>query len=144
MSILDEFKKGIVTTSSEETIAKAQALANFIPIDHTIALHGILGAGKTTFIKGLAKAWDIREVVTSPSFNLFLTYRGTRNLLHLDAFRLENEHQTDSMLLEEFLISPYCLVIEWPEKIEKILPNNTWHLYLSIDKNHNRVIKLRA
>lgn len=142
MAILDLFKEGINTSSPAETINLGVHIAKLVPSDCVIALHGDLGAGKTTFVKGLARAWDIKDVITSPTFNIYTIYQGKRNLIHLDAYRLSNEEDLENLLLEEFLISPYCLVIEWPENIESILPSNTWHLYLSIERDQSHRIKL--
>ena len=59
-------------------------------------------------------------------FAIFSVHKGrTHSLIHLDAYRLENERQIESLLLEDFLISPYCLAVEWPEKISPWLPANT-------------------
>jgi len=144
MSVIDELKKGVLTASQEETKEKAAAFANEIPKDIILALHGDLGSGKTAFVKGLARGLDIKERVTSPSFNLFTPYKGKRNLLHLDAYRLENEHDVDSLLLEEFLVPPYCLVIEWAEKVGDFVPKDAWHLYFSIEKDHRHRIQLKT
>lgn len=141
--ILKLLKKGIISNNAQETIKIAKDFTQVIPKDHVIALHGVLGAGKTTFVKGLAQGWNVNEEVTSPTFNLYTLYKGQRNLLHLDAYRLSNEKDIDNLFLEEFLISPYCLVIEWPEKMESILPKNTWHLYLSIQEDRSHLIKLK-
>jgi tRNA threonylcarbamoyladenosine biosynthesis protein TsaE len=143
MSILEELEKGILTSSQEETEEKASAFAKAIPEDTVLALHGDLGSGKTAFVKGLAKGWGIKERITSPSFNLFTPYKGKCNLLHLDAYRLENAHDVDSLLLEEFLTPPYCLVIEWAEKVGGFIPEDAWHLYFSIEKDHRHRIQLK-
>ncbi len=142
MSIFDLLKQGIISSSAEETMAIAAQLSTFVPENHLIALHGDLGAGKTTFVKGLARGWEIKEEVTSPTFNIYTIYEGKRNLVHLDAYRLCNEEDIENLLLTEFLISPYCLVIEWPENIASILTSNAWHIYLNIEKNQSHLIKL--
>lgn len=142
MSILDQLKSGLVTHSADETSAAAALLTNEIPDDQVIALHGDLGAGKTTFVKGLATGWGISQNVTSPTFNIFSIYKGKNTLLHLDAYRLQSEDEVDDLLIEEFLISPYCLVVEWPENIASILPENTWHIYLSILDDKSHLLKL--
>lgn len=142
MSIIDSLRLGIKSSSADETMAIAAEIAALIPSDQVIALHGDLGAGKTTFVKGLARSWGINEEITSPTFNIYTIYQGKRNLVHLDAYRLSNEVDVENLLLEEFLISPYCLVVEWPENIESIIPSNAWHIYLSIEKNQSHLIKL--
>jgi len=77
MSILEQLSGGITTTTAAETEALAGALAGLLPADRILALHGDLGAGKTTFIRGLARAWAIDEPVTSPTFNLYSIYQGS-------------------------------------------------------------------
>ena len=109
-----------------------------------LALHGDLGVGKTTFVQGLAQGLGVREQVTSPTFAIYSVYRGTATtLVHLDAYRLESERQLESLLLEDFLTSPWCLAVEWPEKTGAWLPANAWHLTLSIvDGDRHRVALL--
>ena len=101
-----------------------------------------MGVGKTTFVQGLAHGLGVPEQVTSPTFAIYSVYQGaTRKLVHLDAYRLENERQLDSLLLEEFLTSPWCLAIEWPEKTGAWLPKDAWHLTLSIvDGDKHRLV----
>jgi tRNA threonylcarbamoyladenosine biosynthesis protein TsaE len=73
--------------------------------------------------------------VTSPTFNIYTVHRspGTRTLLHLDAYRLESSKEVDDLLLDEFLVSPWCLAVEWPEKIVEWLPQQRIDLVFSID-----------
>ena len=98
MSTLEKLTAGVETTSAAETEALAGELALVLPEDSVLALHGELGAGKTTFIRGLARGWGIREAVTSPTFNLFTIYEGTRQLVHLDAYRLGSAHDLDALI----------------------------------------------
>ncbi|MBN1404377.1 MAG: tRNA (adenosine(37)-N6)-threonylcarbamoyltransferase complex ATPase subunit type 1 TsaE [Opitutales bacterium] len=131
MNIFDRLKKGVDTRCAAETVALAEALAKALPEDSVIALHGDLGCGKTTFVAGMAKAWGIDAPVTSPSYNLFTIYRGkTRMLAHLDAYRLRSAEDMDALMIEEFLKSPWCMAVEWPEKVEQWLPQNALHLHL--------------
>ena len=127
---------GVATASAEETRQIAAELAAALPPDVTLALHGDLGVGKTTFVQGLARGLGVTEPVTSPTFNLCRFYRGAgpgaRNLGHLDAYRLDSPAQVDALLLEDFLQPPYCLAVEWPEKIAGWLPTGAWHLDLAI------------
>lgn len=142
MNILELLKNGIISKDAKQTISIAKDLAPIIPKDHTLALHGNLGSGKTTFVKGLARAWGINEEITSPTYNIYTIYKGQRNLIHLDAYRLSNETDIENLFLEEFLLSPYCLVIEWPGKIASILTQNTWNLYFNIQQDNSHLIRL--
>jgi len=142
-TILARFAAGWAAASPLETEAAGAALAAILPPDTVLALHGDLGAGKTTFVRGLARAWDETKPVTSPTFNYFFIYRGHRQLIHLDAYRLARPEDYDSLLIEEFLESPWCLAVEWPENLGGRLPQNAWHLFLAAPEESTRVLTLR-
>lgn len=142
-AILDRLRGGVVTASAEESRDIAIEFAAALPADTTLALHGNLGVGKTTFIQGLAKGLGIRDAVTSPTFNIFTLHRGPTNLLHLDAYRLESAQQVEDLLLADFLISPWCMAVEWPEKIADWLPPGTLNLDLGILPDQRHTIRLR-
>ena len=143
MNIFAKLRDGVVTSSAEETHALACELAKALPPDATLALHGDLGVGKTTFVQGLARGFGITEPVTSPTFTIFTLHRGARTLVHLDAYRLENAHQIDALMLEDFLVSPWCLAVEWPEKIAGWIPSNALHLDLGITPDERHTVRLR-
>lgn len=140
MTILQKLKVGITTESAEQTRALAAELASALPPDTTLALHGDMGVGKTTFVQGLAQGFGVSEHVTSPTFAIYSIYQGSeRTLVHLDAYRLEKKSALDDLLIEEFLQTPWCLAVEWPDKTGDWLPANSWHLTLSIvagDRHH--------
>ena len=143
MNIFAKLRDGVVTASAAETHALACELAKSLPPDATLALHGDLGVGKTTFVQGLARGFGITEPVTSPTYTIFTLHRGARTLVHLDAYRLENEHQIDALMLDDFLVSPWCLAIEWPEKISTWIPVNALHLDLRITSDERHTVRLR-
>ena len=130
--MLEQLKQGVATESPEQMQALAAEVAQVIPENTTLALHGNLGVGKTTFVQGLALAWEIPDQITSPTFNLLSMYRGTRTLLHLDAYRLNHPDEIDSLMLDDFMAPPYCLVVEWPERLGERLPHPCQHIELSI------------
>lgn len=132
MSIWPELERGIETTSAAATQALGEKLAHLLPTEAVVALHGTLGVGKTTFVQGLARGCGVHQAITSPTFTLYHLFRGERTFLHLDAYRLDAPAQVEELLLEDFLIPPYCLAIEWPERIAGWLPAGALHLDLSI------------
>lgn len=140
--LLTELRRGLTTESADATRALAERLAAELPPDCTLALHGDMGVGKTTFVQGLARGLGVSDHVTSPTFAIYSVHRGRdRSLVHLDAYRLEHAAQFDSLLLEEFLVSPYCLAVEWPERIAAWLPLDAWHVTLSIfDGDQHRIV----
>jgi tRNA threonylcarbamoyladenosine biosynthesis protein TsaE len=153
MTIFDRLRAGITTHSAAETQALAVEFAAALPPDATLALHGNLGVGKTTFVQGLARGFGVADPVTSPTFNIFTIHKGTpalhsleeaaRTLVHLDAYRLERADQLDTLMLEDFLTTPYCLAVEWPENIAAWLPPSTLHLDLGIATDERHTLCLR-
>lgn len=143
-NIFAELRDGVATRSAEAMRALAEKLAAALPPDSTLALHGDLGVGKTTFVQGLAHGFGVRDAVTSPTFNIFTVHRGRTNLVHLDAYRLETTSQVEDLLLPDFLVTPWCLAVEWPEKIADWLPADALHLELCILPDERHAIRLRA
>lgn len=144
MSIFAKLRAGVTTSSAEESHALAEEFARALPADTVLALHGDLGVGKTTFVQGLARGLGVTDPVTSPTFNIFTLYKGAaRTLVHMDAYRLDSDRQLDALMLEDFLVSPWCLAVEWPEKIAAWIPKNALHLDLGITADQRHTIRLR-
>ncbi|HEY1848382.1 MAG TPA: tRNA (adenosine(37)-N6)-threonylcarbamoyltransferase complex ATPase subunit type 1 TsaE [Opitutaceae bacterium] len=143
-SISDRLRAGARTASAGETQALAAAWCAELAPDCTVALHGDLGAGKTTFVQGLALGLGVAGPVTSPTFNIYALHPGSaRMLAHLDAYRLGSASEAEDLLLHEFLESPWCLAVEWPENVEGWLAEDALHLDLSIEADGRRLVRLR-
>ena len=143
-SIFDRLREGVTTHAAEETRALAAEFARALPAGATLALHGDLGVGKTTFVQGLAQGLGVSGAVTSPTFNVFTLHRGRVNLLHLDAYRLGSAREVEDLLLEDFMEPPWCLAVEWPEKVAGWLPAGALHLDLGIKPPQAHPLRLRA
>ncbi|MCH6257272.1 tRNA (adenosine(37)-N6)-threonylcarbamoyltransferase complex ATPase subunit type 1 TsaE [Puniceicoccaceae bacterium K14] len=144
MNILDKLAQGVTARSDADLQSVATELAKELPNDAVITLEGDLGAGKTTFVKGFAKAWNIEAIVTSPTYNIYQTYSGDRNLVHMDAYRLEPSIDIfDELMLEDFLVSPFCLAIEWPSKLGELPWSVFLSLNISITDNDSRLIEAK-
>ncbi len=115
-------KQTTITNSVEETMNLGQKLIESIEGDVLIALKGDLGAGKTAFTKGIAKGLEIEEPITSPTFTLLKEYEGTRQLKHIDAYRLENM-DSDPLALYDLMGDDAVIVIEWSEFIDDLNPD---------------------
>ena len=115
-----------------------QKLAESLPNGCVVALLGDLGAGKTTLVRGVAKGLHILEVVQSPTFNIMKLYlKGDRPLIHIDAYRLA-DLDTDIGLDEYIGYETGITMIEWPLFIEKLLPDNTLFIKISITGEYSR------
>lgn len=144
MSTTDTLRAGIVTRSPEETQALAAAWAAELPAGSTVALHGDLGVGKTTFVQGFARGLGVTDAVTSPTFTVFNLYRaGPKTLIHLDAYRLSSDAEVDALMVDDFLRDPWWLVVEWPERFGAGVPTNAQHLDLSIRPDGSHALRLR-
>ena len=89
-----------------------------------VLFNGLMGAGKTTFIKALCKHLGVKDVTTSPTFSLVNDYQTPegKSIYHFDLYRINSEIEALDMGIEEYLYSGNCCFIEWPEKIPNLLP----------------------
>lgn len=143
MSIFDELRAGVSTSLPEEMEALGTRLGTALPDNCLLALHGDLGAGKTTLVKGLARALGVTATVTSPTFNIYTVYSGQRQLLHIDAYRLQSADEIESLCIEEFLRPPFILAVEWPGHIRSFMEDlPRFELSLSIDAGHHHHVVL--
>ena len=113
-------QKTWISNDPIQTKQIAQRLAEHIHDRTIITLQGDLGSGKTTFTQGLAKGLGITKNVNSPTFTISKIYEGRLDLIHIDAYRLENE--SSDLGFEEFFDMNMVSVIEWPKYISDILP----------------------
>jgi tRNA threonylcarbamoyladenosine biosynthesis protein TsaE len=142
-SITDRLRSGVATAGAEETRKIAAAWAAELPADATVALHGDLGAGKTTWVQGMALGFGITEPVTSPTFTVYSLHQGPlRMLAHLDAYRLESADEAADLLLEEFLVSPWCLAVEWPDRLHGWISEDALRLDFDIRSDGRHTIRL--
>ncbi len=115
-----------LTKSKEETKEYARDLAKALRPPQIISLYGRLGSGKTTFIQGLALGLDIKKRVLSPTFVFIRQYKleGGSMFYHVDLYRLDSEKEAAFIGIADILTEKNAIVaIEWPEKIESLLPN---------------------
>lgn len=123
----------------EETQSIAAKIAATLKGGEVILLNGDLGAGKTTFTKGLAKALGIEETVTSPTFTFMKEYTGRLSLYHFDMYRVEDEDELYELGLNDYLNMNGVCVIEW-NKFEDI--NNPIVINISVIDENKRKIEI--
>ena len=128
-----------------ETIKLGKKFAKELDSQSIVLLQGPIGAGKTSFVKGIAEGLSISEDITSPTFALSHHYNsGTVPLFHLDLYRIENSLLAKELYIEEeeeANKNAAILVIEWPQLIETII-DNFWKIEISYAKNSGRNYKI--
>lgn len=133
--------------SIEEMQNLAFDLTMLLKPSNVIALNGDLGAGKTTFTKGIGKALEIKRIINSPTFTIMKTYQPTNKvngiemLYHLDVYRLEDS--TGDYELEEYFYQNGLTVIEWADIIKDILPDDTMYIDIYRLGENTRKVVLR-
>ena len=114
-----------LSRSSEQTRRIGQHLGAALQAGDVICLQGDLGAGKTTFVQGVAQGWGSRDAVSSPTFIIVNVYRNgdQEQLFHLDAYRLDSALEAEELdLISMQAQGP--LLIEWPERMERLIPRD--------------------
>ena len=129
-----------------ETLILGEKFAQRLNPQSIVLLQGPIGAGKTSFVQGIARGLFITEDITSPTFALSHHYNsGKIPLIHLDLYRLENISSAKEVFLseeEEALQNKAILVIEWPELIENII-ENFWKIEISYARNYGRHYEIK-
>ncbi len=116
---------------------------------NVVCLYGDLGAGKTTFTQILARELGITEVVTSPTFTIIKSYEIENDsnfdqLIHIDAYRIENINEADPLRLQEVFDQPHTLIcLEWPENIQEILPKEKVEVMIEIGEGEEREVRVK-
>ena len=112
---------------------------------HKVLLfYGEMGVGKTTLIKEIVTQLGVFETVSSPTFSLVNEYHTKNNdtIFHFDFYRIDNEEEAMDMGIEEYLYSDNWCLVEWPNKVENLLPLNSVSITITTNSNQQRTIEL--
>ncbi len=114
-------------------------------IDTNIVLFfGEMGTGKTTLIKEIANQIGVIDVMSSPTFSIVNEYKfNSKKLFHFDFYRLENEEEAYDIGIEEYFYSEHLNLIEWPEKVKNLIPENNTKIKLTKNKNGSRTLIMK-
>lgn len=108
----------------------------------TLLFYGEMGAGKTTLIKELVKALGVKDIASSPTFSLVNHYESEEGpVFHFDFYRINEDTEALDMGFEDYLDSGAWNLIEWPEKVERLLGDNTQKLLILVDSESTRKLK---
>lgn len=128
----------------QDLASVAKELWSLLPESCLLALEAEMGCGKTTLVRALLQEVQIVHFEGSPTFAIVQGYQSPTKgpIYHLDCYRIENEQEIPNLGLEELLDSSAYFFIEWPQKIETILPKPHFRLYIRIESDLSREITL--
>jgi tRNA threonylcarbamoyladenosine biosynthesis protein TsaE len=122
----------VETHSPRATMAVAEAVGVLLRAGDVVVIAGELGAGKTTFAKGVATALGVDEVVVSPTFTIVREYEGRFPLRHVDVYRIESMRELRDVGLDELLGDDAVTLVEWGDRITPALPSERLEVRLDI------------
>ena len=130
--------------SLDEVARCAHRLGRALRPGDLVYLEGPLGAGKTTFVRGLSEVFEVTDPVRSPSFTIANIYRGSVTVQHLDLYRLEELGDEDALALEEYVDAEAVTLVEWPEAGKERLGEASWSVLMDHESMDRRRLKVIA
>ena len=132
------------TGSRAETAALGERLAKVLRSGSLVLFTGGLGAGKTAFCEGIARGLGCTDEVSSPTFAIVNQYKGKggRRIHHFDFYRINDVREAYDFGYEEYFYSGDLCLVEWPEKIEQLLPDNVMTVRITVDSDTARTFEI--
>lgn len=124
-----------VTYSEEETVKLGIRMGRLLKAGDIVLLYGDLGAGKTVFTRGIALGLGAQDMVTSPTYTLMHTYKGKVPIYHFDLYRLSGPDEVLDLGYEEFFYGDGVTIVEWPERLEYLCPQEHLRVMLEVAGN---------
>ena len=133
-----------ISRNEKETEALGARLARSIPGGAVIAMYGDLGAGKTAFVRGMAQGLELDCRVSSPTFTIVNEYKAAKGfpVYHFDFYRINKITEAYDIGIDEYFSGDGLCLIEWPEKIKEILPDDCFQVFVYVDEEGNRTIEI--
>ena len=133
-----------VSHSEAETLKIAADFARSLSPGMVVALTGDLGTGKTVFVRGVASTLGVTGTVASPTYTLIQEYRGVFPLYHMDLYRLNTTEDMINIGVEEYFESDGVCLVEWAEKLGRLLPADAARISIRRAGGENREIEIRT
>ena len=135
-------KHSLKISSLEEIDAVAKEFISATRGHDLFAFYGQMGAGKTTFTVALCKAWGVEDVVNSPTFAIVNEYccADGETLYHFDFYRIKNIAEAMDIGVEDYFYSGSRCIMEWPENIEELLPDEVLRVYIEVKPDLSRTV----
>lgn len=145
MFAIDSHTIEVKSHSPEQTRQLGMRLGEALQTGDMLCLQGDLGAGKTTFVQGIAQGWGSVDSVSSPTFILVNMYRRADGgqFFHMDAYRLDSTGEAEELDLDSMLAEG-ALIVEWPERMQGLIPNERLWVEFAQSGEEERDIKFNA
>ncbi|MCC7190503.1 MAG: tRNA (adenosine(37)-N6)-threonylcarbamoyltransferase complex ATPase subunit type 1 TsaE [Anaerolineales bacterium] len=145
MFAIDSHTLEVKSHSPEQTRELGVRLGRVLQLCDMLCLQGDLGAGKTTFVQGIAQGWGSLDSVSSPTFILVNMYRHSdgSQLFHMDAYRLDSTGEAEELDLDSMLAEG-ALIVEWPERMQSLIPDERLWVEFTQSGEEEREMKFNA
>jgi tRNA threonylcarbamoyladenosine biosynthesis protein TsaE len=143
-------KNNLLSSSPEETAAIGKTFAGELKPNDVVGLYGELGSGKTQFVKGICEYFNVKDLISSPTFIIVNEYKGTDiisgkeiDINHFDLFRLKNINELIEIGIDSYVNENSICLIEWAELADEYLKGNLKKVFFDYGKSENeRIINL--
>jgi len=139
----ETIEKVLTSRSESDTTNIGEEFAKSVNVGDIICLYGDLGAGKTQFVKGFARHFDVDpQIVTSPTFSIIQEYQGRVAIYHFDFYRIKAPEEAIEIGVEEYFYGDGVCIIEWPQRLKAILPDDCLNIKIEQTGPDTRLIRL--
>lgn len=140
---MSKISDSIIAVSADSTKEYARRFGRELKPGTWLGLYGDLGAGKTTFVQGLAEGLGIEDVVQSPTFVIMKEYRGKRRLVHIDLYRIDGD-EIDGLGMEDHALDDAIVAVEWAEKLPEAFKRDLVRVEFKVKSPDVREIKVKG
>jgi len=133
-----------ICKTHDETFNIGLKLGAKVKPGQIITLNGDLGAGKTVLAKGIGQSLEVKEDITSPTYNIICEYSGKIPYYHMDLYRISDYDEFEMLGVDHLLFGEGVTVIEWSERIQEYLPDDIIKIVINVDSDNNRILNIQG